>query len=334
MSEQFSNDIMAEMVCAHVEADCAALQFESVPTGHFNTTYFVEGADRPLVLRIAPPDDAGFVFYERGMMAQEPPIHALIRERTSAPVPEIIAYDTSRRLIDRDYLLMERLPGVPLTQFQCTQAQLDGILEQLGRHLREIHGITADRYGYLGEHNCMEPQPDWASAFRVMWGKLIDDVVQAGYYDGEQESWAKGLLDRHIEHFDRPVTSRLLHMDIWSQNILVDDGANVTGLVDFDRALWGDKEIEFAVLDYCGISEPAFWRGYGPSIRPKNRPTQDLRFKRDTSHAAQIRRAFYLLYEVQKYIVIYHHRNREFDRAERYKQESVAMLRELESEGR
>lgn len=41
-------------------------------------------------------------------------------------------------------------------------------------------------------------------------------------------------------------------------NILIDNQGSVTGIVDFDRALWGDVEIEFAVLDYCGISEPAF----------------------------------------------------------------------------
>jgi len=83
-------------------------------------------------------------------------------------------------------------------------------------------------------------------------------------------------------------------MDIWSQNVLVDAEGNVTGLIDFDRALWGDKEVEFAVLDYCGISEPAFWRGYG--------------MERDLSEPARIRQVFYLLYEIQKYIVIYHYR--------------------------
>jgi len=308
-------DGLAELVGRHVEVGPGALTFERVSTGHFNTTYFFEGADRPLVLRIAPPDDAGFVFYERGMMAQEPTIHALVRERTDVPVPEIIAYDRSRQVIDRDYLLMERLRGVPLAQFACTQAQMDSVLEQVGRYLRQIHEITAEQYGYLGEHHCMEAQRDWESAFRVMWGKLIDDVAAAGYYDDDQVTWAKGLLEKHISHFRRHVTSRLLHMDIWSQNILVDEDAHVTGLVDFDRALWGDKEIEFAVLDYCGVSEPAFWRGYG--------------LERDTSLSAEIRRTFYLLYEVQKYIVIYHHRNREFARAERYKEQSLAMLREL-----
>jgi fructosamine-3-kinase len=104
-------------------------------------------------------------------------------------------------------------------------------------------------------------------------------------------------------------------MDVWSQNILVDDGGRVTGLVDMDRALWGDVEIEFAVLDYCGIFEPAFWRGYG---RP-----------RDTSFSAQIRARFYLLYEVQKYIVIRIWRRRDPAQALQYKRESFALARPL-----
>ncbi|HIC89615.1 MAG TPA: hypothetical protein EYP04_09470 [Anaerolineae bacterium] len=65
----------------------------------------------------------------------------------------------------------------------------------------------------------------------------------------------------HRERFQRPVPASLLHLDAWAQNILVDEAGNVTGLVDLDRALWGDPGIEFAVLDYCGISEPVFWRG-------------------------------------------------------------------------
>ncbi len=55
-------------------------------------------------------------------------------------------------------------------------------------------------------------------------------------------------------------------MDVWAQNILVDSMGNVSGLVDFDRALWGDPEIEFAVLNYCGISEPAFGKAMASSV--------------------------------------------------------------------
>ncbi|MGC8862465.1 MAG: phosphotransferase family protein, partial [Armatimonadota bacterium] len=196
--------------------------------------------------------------------------------------------------------------------------ELERILEQTGRYLREIHEITSDRYGYLGAHHCMEPQRDWASAFRVMWNKMTDDIVRAGYYDQSEASYVRALLDSHYACFDRPVTSRLLHMDIWSQNILVNDHADVTGIIDFDRALWGDKEIEFAVLDYCGISEPAFWKGYG--------------LERDTSREAHVRWVFYLAYEVQKYIVIRHYRHRDPGSAARYKQQSLALLARLRNQ--
>lgn len=310
--DMFPHELLAELVMAHVDADRPALCFQASDTGHFNSTFFVEGAARPLVLRIAPADDVGLVFYEKGMMAQEPTVHALIRERTSVPVPEILAYDHSRRLIDRDYLLMERLPGAPLSQCSPTRVGREKILAQVGEYLRQIHQITADRYGYLGEHNCMEPQSTWAAAFRIMWAKLIDDVSDAGYCDAGERRRITGLLDRHFALFDRPVTSRLLHMDIWGQNILVDEYAHVTGLIDFDRALWGDKGIEFAVLDYCGISEAAFWQGYDEP--------------RDRSPAAMIRRAFYIAYEVLKYIPIYHWRNGDPVTAARYKREALAIL--------
>ena len=101
-------------------------------------------------------------------------------------------------------------------------------------------------------------------------------------------------------------------MDVWAQNILVDDGGRLTGLVDWDRALWGDPEIEFAVLDYCGISTPAFWQGYGRD--------------RDRSEPAQVRRIFYLLYEIQKYIVIHHGRHRNPSSARRYKQHVLELV--------
>jgi fructosamine-3-kinase len=139
-----------------------------------------------------------------------------------------------------------------------------------------------------------------------MWNRLIDGVADVGHYDSAESGHLRRLLDRHLRLFDRDLPSCLLHMDIWAQNILVDDG-RVTGIVDWDRALWGDREIEFAVLDYCGISEPAFWEGYGE--------------RRDASAEAQVRQLFYLLYELQKYIIIRQGRGRDAEGARRYKRQ-------------
>jgi aminoglycoside phosphotransferase (APT) family kinase protein len=318
----FDPALLAELVRAHVDMPAATLHFSPVNTGKHNHTFWVDSPRGRFVLRIAPPDDAGFLFYERRMMHQEPALHYLIRAHTNLPVAQIVGFDFSRILLDRDYVLMTALPGAPLSEaVGLTRNAFDRALFQVGGYLRHLHALTAPtllgvtQYGYLGDHRPLEPQPTWAQAFTVMWHKLIDDVVACGSYTPAEGQLMRDLLELHRHHFDHPVTPCLLHMDMWSQNILVDAAGQVTGLVDFDRALWGDVEIEFAVLDYCGISEPVFWEGYGAA--------------RDESSSAMIRRQFYLLYEVQKYMPIRVWRRNNPAAAQQYKQHSFALAMQL-----
>ena len=311
--EKIQPRVLDALIRRHCHTLDGPLSFESIPTGKFNTSFFVSDGHEALVLRIAPPDHAVQLFYERDMMRQEPEIHARLLERTSAPVAPILAFDDSRELINRNFLIMKRLPGRPLTEM--SGVPYDHVLRQVGAHLAETHRLNEDRYGYLGAHQPMQPQSSWQAAFAIMWGKLIDDIVAVGQYDRAESRQLRLLLDRHLELFDRAVPASLLHMDIWHQNILVGADGSVTGIVDWDRALWGDPEIEFAVLDYCGVSEPAFWEGYGQ--------------KRDLSEPARIRQVFYLLYELQKYIVIRQGRSHDPASARRYKRQVMQIVREL-----
>jgi aminoglycoside phosphotransferase (APT) family kinase protein len=318
---QPSRATLSQLVADHLGARPGQVHLRPCPTGKHNQTYFVDAAGQSVVLRIAPPDDpAQMLFYEYRMMRQEPELHALLRQRTDAPIPEILAFDASHRQLHRDYLLMERMPGTPLSDFAgLTSRMVNSVLRQVGQCLRQAHGITGEQYGYVGAHRPMEPQSNWPSAFAIMWNKLLDDIRRCGGYSVDEADFMRRLLDRHARVFDHLVSPSLLHMDVWAQNILADDEGRLTGLLDWDRALWGDPEIEFAVLDYCGISEPAFWEGYGA--------------ERDRSPEAEIRRLFYLLYEVQKYIFIRRVRRNRPAEAERFRQQSLCLARSLASEG-
>jgi fructosamine-3-kinase len=322
LSEIFDDSTLSLLAAAFIDADVKNLCFDPISTGKHNSSYWVSGAGERFVLRIAPADDAGFLFYERQMMRQEPGLHELIRAHTTIPVADIAGFDFGRGIIDRDYLLMHALPGRPLSDVVAvTREQRATALRQVGTYLRQLHTLTAndclgvDAYGYLGAHSPMKPQTTWADAFRSMWNLLLDDIAACGAYSHDEAQTMRDLLERHALHFERPVSPTLLHMDVWSQNILVDHAGNVTGLVDFDRALWGDVEIEFAVLDYCGISKDPFWEGYGAT--------------RNLSPSAMIRRQFYLLYEVQKYMPIHVWRRNDVAGALRYKQQSFKLASAL-----
>lgn len=312
-------DQVVALVCKHLKASPDSPSVRRVPTGKFNDTFDVGLGERHVIVRIAPPDETVFCFYERRMMRQEPAIHAMLLERTDVPVPRILAADFTREMIDRDFLIMDKVPGRPLTEARVTASQQASILRATGRYLRQAHDLTAETYGYIGEHHPMEPAATWPAAFEVMWNRLIDDVVAVDGYTPAEARFMRDLYADRADHFTHETPSRFLHMDIWHQNILVDGRGAITALVDWDRALWGDPEIEFAVLDYCGISAPPFWEGYG-----RDRPT---------GRGAEVRRVLYLLYEMQKYIVIRKGRSGRPAEALAHKERCLALARRLAAMG-
>jgi hypothetical protein len=89
------------------------MRLAPIRMGKHNISYWVDSnrGRFALLVRVAPPDGAGFLFYERLMMRQEPSLHHLIRATTAIPVAQVAGYDFSRTIINRDYLIMaDRLP--------------------------------------------------------------------------------------------------------------------------------------------------------------------------------------------------------------------------------
>jgi fructosamine-3-kinase len=293
--------------------------------GKFSQTLAVSSDEgKQFVLRIAPPDILLQLFYEYRMMRREPAIHIRLLEETSVPVPPILAYDFSRRLIDRDFLIMPRLPGRPLNTLNLNTSGSDRAFREWGQHVAQIHQITDpdNRFGYLGEHKCMEPQTSWRKAFKVMYQKELDDICSFGGYLRTQADDALGLLEEHLDVFESCQISTLCHGDLWITNLLVQPDGKVTGVIDFDRACWGDIEWDMAIAEYCGITRPPFWEGYGRVVHTH-------------SGSAAIRRLFYLLYEHQKYIIIsMSSRRNDPGRARRYARECLGIMDQFRKTGR
>jgi len=292
-------------------------------TGKFSETFSVDGPEGRYVLRVAPPDSVRQLFYEYRMMRQEPRIHARLLAETSVPVPPIVAHDFSRNRVDRDYLLMPRLDGRPLSEASLGDGARASALRQWGHYVAQIHELTdpAGRFGYLGEHECMASQASWREAFAVMYRKELDDIVACGVYDRGTADEAMGLLEAHLDRFEHCQTSRLMHGDLWVTNLMVAPDGRVTGVIDFDRACWGDVEWDLAIAEYCGVTRPPFWEGYGRQVETR-------------AGAAAVRRLFYLLYEHQKYIVISMSRRRNDPAgATRYAAESLAAMTRFRQTG-
>ncbi|MFP4621407.1 MAG: phosphotransferase family protein [Bacteroidales bacterium] len=299
-------------------------EVKSFGAGRFSETFrILDEKNDEYIMRIAPSDSLLQLFYEYRMMRQEPEIHNRLLNETSVPVPRIIAYDFSRSLIDRDYLIMNKLSGKPLSEASLSNTAFINAFKEWGEYVRQIHSVTEPNnlFGYVGAHHPMEPQNNWKEAFRIMYRKMLDDIRKQGIYDGETYDMAYQLLEDNLQIFGHCQTSRLCHGDLWVTNLLVDEDGKVTGLIDFDRACWGDIEWDLAIAEYCGVTRPPFREGYGQRI---DTHTGD----------ANIRRMFYLLYEHQKYIIIaLSSRRNDPGGAQRYARESLDIMREFKRSG-
>ncbi|PYH43505.1 phosphotransferase family protein [Aspergillus saccharolyticus JOP 1030-1] len=95
-----------------------------------------------------------------------------LREHTSIPVPEVVAFDvTSVNPVGREYLICTRCPGQAISDIYSTlsEAQLDSILLQLMHILLELHQHRFPRIGGLAFDEQQQQQRS------ITVGPLLDE---------------------------------------------------------------------------------------------------------------------------------------------------------------
>jgi len=276
MNKIDQNSITAEMIRHWTDNPISGLH--SFGSGLYNSVYNFELDGKDHILRIAPSDDTPKLFYEIDMMHSEPAIHHLVQSQTNIPVPEIVYHDFSRKVFARDYLIMEKLTGT-----------VGGYgLKELGQYVSQLHGIQQNegKFGYPCRR--FEMGNKWGDVFLDYAHHIFYDCRKAGAVSNEEHDYFISIYVA-FESVFADCQPCLLHLDLWRTNILIQNG-RITGILDFDRGMYGDPELEFAVLDTYSSATKDFFEDYGQS--------------RPNLEDAEIRRVLYLVYEMIKYAFI------------------------------
>ncbi|MFW5713668.1 MAG: phosphotransferase family protein, partial [Brevefilum sp.] len=231
--------------------------------GWYNAAYLTRLADdRKAVLKIAPPPDVEIMTYEHNIMRTEVEAMRLVAQNPAIPVPDIFYYDTSHDICDSDYFFMAKLSGDNLDHIKkaLPPDEKKQIEQQTGKIIRQINGFTGKFYGYPGN-------PDLrASTWQEAFIKIVESVLE----DGERKNADYGIgtdeirkaLLKHTLSLESVTTPRLVHWDAWDPNFFVKDG-QVTGIIDFERALWADPLMEAQFRQLAFNALPESLRGYG-----------------------------------------------------------------------
>jgi len=263
--------------------------------GWFSAVHELGLADgRRVILKIAPPPGAPVMTYERDLMATEVATMRLVRSEPAIPVPAVLFHDDSRRRCDAPYFFMEKVSGANLDHVRknLSPSEAGAIDRHVGEVVRAINGFRGEWFGMPG-HSQLR-----AATWREAFGRIVESVLQ----DAARRAVAwprpadeiRALLQRHGAALDEVREPRLVHWDGWDKNFFV-AGGRVTGLIDFERALWADPlmEAQFRALSWDGVSEAM--RGYG---RTEFSDAELVRNRLYTLHLALVMHAecFYRLY--------------------------------------
>ncbi len=270
MESKTKNRKTREQVARMVERAFAGLTLapgedalRELKEGWFNAAYNVCLSDgREVILKIAPPKGAEVMTYEQNIMATEVASMRLVSQNPAIPVPEIYSFDHARDLCDSDYFFMEKLSGENYGIIRQSvpaevQARLD---EQIGAIVREINRFPGTYFGYPGNSDLRADT--WKEAFIKIVDSVLEDGRKKNADYGCEVSDIRAAIRKHAPSLEAVTTPRLVHWDAWDLNFFVQDG-QITGLLDFERALWADPlmEAQFRALAFGGVSESM--QGYG-----------------------------------------------------------------------
>ncbi|WP_405061095.1 aminoglycoside phosphotransferase family protein [Kribbella sp. NBC_01505] len=214
--------------------------------GTYNTVHRLELTSGDLVLKVAPTGPG--LTYEQDLIQTEAAFYQAALGK--APVPEVVHSGP-------DFLLMTALPGVTLHSVSADRAQYQRELGAIVSSLHEVTGTEGFGYPQRGLKS------SWSAAFLGMFDDLLAD---ADRYDvALPAKVSRQLVTDRTALLDSVAVPRLIHFDLWDGNILVEDG-RVTGLIDGERAFWGDPVAEFASLAQFRDVDADLIAGYGADV--------------------------------------------------------------------
>jgi fructosamine-3-kinase len=220
----------------------------------FNTAYRVRlSGGAGLVVKVAPGPGTPAMTYEHDLLWTEAMFYRAVAR--TAPVPRVVAADFSRRVVDRDFLVTSELPG---ESWHDRRPRDRGRLRhQLGGIVARVHRCAGPRFGYPRG----APAPSWRAAFLAMVEAVLGDAERFGVTLPRSADRIRDVLANRADALDEVTTPVLVHFDLWEGNILVGP-RGITGIVDAERAFWGDPLADLASLTMFGDVDAGFLAGY------------------------------------------------------------------------
>ncbi|WP_093802870.1 phosphotransferase family protein [Streptomyces sp. Wb2n-11] len=236
-----------------------SLEYE-LTDGWFNTAYRVLLDDgRPAIVKLAPSAGTAVLRYERGIMATEAMVYRRITALSDGGVPT-----PALLCAGEEFLALSVLEGAPwdkAADHLSPRAQR-ALRRELGAITARLHTLAPEdgRFGYPAAESGLSAS-DWYSAFTAMVEALLDDAERWKSPLGVAPDGIRAMVTEARYALQEVTEPRLVHFDLWPGNVFVDHGddrssTRISGIIDHERAFWGDPAAELVSLAFGGDAGP------------------------------------------------------------------------------
>lgn len=213
----------------------------------------VDDRTRPpdsVILKVAPPARLPLLTYEHRILRTE--VLFLRSAAGLVPVPRVLHVGHDHPAVGTDVLLTSVLPGTAWSQMRDRLPQEENrrLRHDLGRLAARLHTLRGEFFGY--------PQPgaglqraSWPETYLAMFETLLADADRFGVAFPLSHECLRDLVRSHVPALAEVTTACLVHADLWEGNVFVEsgpDGPRITGIIDGERALWGDPAGELSTV--------------------------------------------------------------------------------------
>jgi len=216
--------------------------------GEFNLAYMIFTNKENYILKIGPDKGTNMLTYERGIMEVELFAYDLIRKNTDIKIPDIIY--SGHEVIGNHWFIMTVLPGKLLCDEILNENEMYNWQYQFGQALATLHNIKNDKFGYMqvGLHKT------WKDAYYDMVFNLIEDAEKQGNTLPDVTKILRFIRKWECA-LDEVKVPRLIHFDLFDNNVFIDENKNFAGFIDTERSFFGDYYADFFAIDFLEYLE-------------------------------------------------------------------------------
>lgn len=256
--------------------------------GMFNTTYEAARGSERWIIRFGPVNRQLLMGFEHGLMEAENEVYRLCGAH-HIPSPKVLVCDTSREILERDYMIVEYVPGTVMLSAALGEPQKQALYEEMGRYAARLHGITGERFGFVSRLAAGGGFYSWWECLMYEAEDILGRLQGCSGVTEEEAACLRKVFAGNRELLDAVKVPQLLHTDLWEGNVLVDTRREqpcICMVIDGDRAIYGDEDFEWAAP---WLDNPAVRRGAGVDTEAFLEPQRVRR--------REIYRVFYYLIE-------------------------------------